>query len=215
MVDDNQDLENRLAALASPVRLVFFTQTFDCDICLPARQVIDQIANLSSQVSVEEYNLILDQKKVAEFKVDQAPATAIIGKRDLGLRYYGIPSGYEMASFFDAIVIAAGSDLGLTKESLAVTATLKQPLNIKVFVTSTCAFCPRAVGLAYRLAAASDYITASVIEATGFPELVKKYRVTGVPKTIVNDRIEILGAQSEAVFVKKALLSKEANEDVK
>ena len=60
-------------------------------------------------------------------------------------------------------MIAAGSDLGLTKESLAVTATLKQPLNIKVFVTSTCAFCPRAVGLAYRLAAASDYITASVI----------------------------------------------------
>ena len=47
------------------------------------------------------------------------------------------------------------------------------------------------------------------------PELVKKYRVTGVPKTIINDRIEILGAQSEAVFVKEALLSKEVNEDVK
>jgi predicted DsbA family dithiol-disulfide isomerase len=59
--------------------------------------------------------------------------------------------------------------------------------------------------LAYRLAAASPHITASAYEATEFPDLARSYRVSGVPKTVVNETIEILGAQSEDVFVASAL----------
>ena len=55
------------------------------------------------------------------------------------------------------------------------------------------------------MAAASPQVTTSVVEATEFPELVQRYQITGVPKTVIDDRIEILGAQSEAVFVKQVL----------
>jgi len=55
------------------------------------------------------------------------------------------------------------------------------------------------------MAFASPFITADAIEATEFMELSRKYRVTGVPKTIVNDTIEILGALPEADFVRTAL----------
>ena len=48
-------------------------------------------------------------------------------------------------------------------------------------------------------------ITASVVDATQFPDLVRHYRITGVPKTVVNNRVEILGAQPEEVFVRQAL----------
>ncbi len=48
-------------------------------------------------------------------------------------------------------------------------------------------------------------MTASVIEATSFPDLAQQYRVTGVPKTIVDDRVEIMGALSEAEFVAQVL----------
>ena len=48
-------------------------------------------------------------------------------------------------------------------------------------------------------------ITASVVDATQFPDLVRHYRITGVPKTVVNDRVEILGAQPEEVFIRQAL----------
>ena len=44
-----------------------------------------------------------------------------------------------------------------------------------------------------------------MVEATEFPELVQRYQITGVPKTVIDDRIEILGVQSEAVFVKQVL----------
>jgi predicted DsbA family dithiol-disulfide isomerase len=55
------------------------------------------------------------------------------------------------------------------------------------------------------MAAASPRITTSVVEATEFPELVRQYRVTGVPKTVVDDHVEILGAQPEEVFVQQML----------
>jgi len=132
-----RELEARLARLPNPVRLVFFTQTFGCDTCLSARQVVDQIASLSEQITVEEHNLVLDKEKVAKFGVDRAPAIAVVGEMDLGIRYYGVPSGYELASLVDAVLLAGTGELGLSDESLAAVAGLDRPVDIKVFVTPT------------------------------------------------------------------------------
>ena len=131
------DLETRLASLEAPVRLVIFTQTFECDTCLPARQVVDHIAAASEHVSVEEHNLVLDTDKVAEFGVDRAPAIAVVGNTDLGIRYYGVPAGYELASFVDAVLLAGNGAHALTADSLAQLETIDRPVDIKVFVTPT------------------------------------------------------------------------------
>jgi predicted DsbA family dithiol-disulfide isomerase len=55
------------------------------------------------------------------------------------------------------------------------------------------------------MAFASPHITAYAVEATEFPDLSRRYRVTGVPKTIVNEDIEILGALPQDAFVQQAL----------
>jgi predicted DsbA family dithiol-disulfide isomerase len=91
----------------------------------------------------------------------------------------------------------------LTPDSRALVAEhVTAPLDIQVFVTPTCPHCPRAVTLAHRLAIESPLITASCVEATEFMDLTRKFRVTGVPKTVVNGSIEILGAVPEDQFVR-------------
>lgn len=55
------------------------------------------------------------------------------------------------------------------------------------------------------MAFASPQVTALAVEATEFPDLARRYRVTGVPKSIVNDKIEILGALPQDAFVEQAL----------
>ena len=65
------------------------------------------------------------------------------------------------------------------------------------------------------MAFASPYITASAIEATEFMDLSRRFRVTGVPKTIVNDTIEIMGALPEDMYVRAALQLPDADEAVK
>ena len=55
------------------------------------------------------------------------------------------------------------------------------------------------------MAFASPHVTAIAVEATEFPDLARTYRVSGVPKTVVNDQVEILGAVPQDAYVEQAL----------
>ena len=55
------------------------------------------------------------------------------------------------------------------------------------------------------MAFANPNITAFAVEATEFPDLARKYQVSGVPKTVVNDEVEIMGALPQDAFVEQAL----------
>jgi glutaredoxin len=106
-------------------------------------------------------------------------------------------------SLIEAVILAGTNDSGLSPESRAlVSAHVTTPMDIQVFVTPTCPHCPRAVTLAHRLAVESPFIKASCVEATEFMDLARKFHVTGVPKTVVNESIEILGALPEDQFVR-------------
>ncbi|HIM15238.1 MAG TPA: hypothetical protein EYM31_05695 [Acidobacteria bacterium] len=63
--------------------------------------------------------------------------------------------------------------------------------------------------MAYRLAAASSRITAVAVDAMEFPDLARRYQVTGVPKTVVNDVIEIMGSKPEDEFIAEILRATE------
>ena len=51
------------------------------------------------------------------------------------------------------------------------------------------------------MAVESDRIVADVVEISEFPDMAERYRVTGVPKIVINDEIELIGAQPESAFV--------------
>ena len=55
------------------------------------------------------------------------------------------------------------------------------------------------------MAFANPLITAYAVEATEFPDLARRYHVNGVPKTVVNEEVEILGGLPQDAFVQQAL----------
>ena len=61
------------------------------------------------------------------------------------------------------------------------------------------------MSLAHEMAFANPNITAYAVEATEFPDLARRYNVNGVPKTVINDVIEIMGAIPQDEFVEQAL----------
>lgn len=131
------DLEAALVGVESAVRLVFFTQTFGCETCLPARQIVDQLASFSDRISVEEFNLVLDKPEVKTYGIQRAPAIAVVGEEDTGIRFYGAPEGHELVSLVEAIALVASRDSGLSDESRARIAGVDQPIDIQVFATPT------------------------------------------------------------------------------
>ena len=131
------DLEAALANIASPVTLIFFTQTFGCETCLPARRIVDRVASMSDQISVTEVNLALDTDQVEAYGIRRVPAVAVVGEVDTGIRFYGVPDGHELVSLVESIQLVASGDSGLSDESHALIAAVKQPIDIQVFVTPT------------------------------------------------------------------------------
>jgi len=61
------------------------------------------------------------------------------------------------------------------------------------------------VRLAQHMAIASERVTATAIEATEFPDMAQAYQVSGVPKIVINDRVEFMGALPESQFLDAVL----------
>ena len=200
-----EDVSGQFSALKHEVKLIFFTQTFGCDTCLHVQRVVEELACLSEKIKVETYNIVLDKKEADEFGVGQAPAVVVVGLRGIILRYFGVPAELEMESLRQAILLSAKKDVGLSENTQSAASRITKPVDLKVFVTATCRLCPQVVNLASRFAALNSQIALSVIEATEFPELVHRYRVSGVPKTVFNDVVEVFGQQNEENFVQKIL----------
>jgi glutaredoxin-like protein len=191
----------------NPVRLVVFTQQIECPYCMHTRNVVEELVSLSGKIRMEVYDLVADSAKAKEYGVDKVPVVAIIGEKDYGLRFYGLPYGYEFQTLLEALYAASKGRTDLPQNIKDQLKTIKAPVHIKVFVTLTCPYCPAAASTAYKFAVENDFIKADVIDVAEFPHIGLKYGVMGVPKTVINDRIEFLGAVPEEVFLEHVLLA--------
>ncbi len=205
---DRQTVRDHLAGIHHAVRLLLFTQTIGGpEGALAARQVLDEVVSLNDNIALEEVNFVLDKDRAVQYGITHIPAIALLRDgADTRIRFFGAPAGYEFMSLVEAVTLAGGDDSGLGDESRAlIAAHVSAPIDIQVFVTPTCPHCPRAVTLAHRMAVEHPLIRATCVEATEFMDLTRQYRVTGVPKTVVNGTIEILGAVPEDDFVRAVL----------
>ena len=124
------------------VHLVFFTQTIDCETCLQARQVVDELPPLSDRVVVDEVNLVLDRAAAERYGIDRAPSVAVTYEEngaveDTRIRFVGTPAGYEFISLVQAVLLAGGRPSSLGEETKARLGALGAPLRMQVFTTPT------------------------------------------------------------------------------
>jgi glutaredoxin-like protein len=202
---DAKVVSERLARLPRAVTLVVFTQEFECSYCRETRELASELASHSGgKLSVEVKDLTADKARAEALGVDKIPAIAVLAAdgRDHGIRFFGIPAGYEFVSLLSAIELVAKGDSGLAPATREKLKTLTAPLELQVFVTPTCPYCPRAVTLAFQMAVESPSITAAMVEATEFPHLANRHQVSGVPHTVIGDSDQpMVGALPEAAAV--------------
>ena len=194
----------------SKVRLVFFEQSIGCETCAPTRRALEQIVDENEHVELEALNLVLDREKAAEYGVDRVPAVIIEAPGRDRIRYYGAPLGYELPTLAEAVHMAATGETRLSNQSRAQLKALTTPVHLQVFYTPGCVYCPRMISLANQAAIESPLVTSVAIDAAEFPDLVRRYNVNGVPKTVINDSLELMGAAPEDDFM--AALAESASE---
>jgi glutaredoxin-like protein len=197
-----QKIRTEFEKLTNPVRLVYFTQELECEYCKDTHELIKEIVDLSNKLKLDVYNFAVDREMVDKYGVDKIPAIVIEGSKDYGIRFYGVPSGYEFSSFLEAILDASRGTTNLPQAIKDELKKIDKPVHMQVFVTPTCPYCPRAVRFAHQAAMESEFITGDMIEASEFPHLVYKYGVQGVPKTVINEEFNFAGALPEPAALK-------------
>lgn len=207
--EDREFLIKEFEALPAPVTMIVFTQETECQYCRETRMIAEEITGLSDKLSLQVFDFVKDKEIVEQYSIDKIPAMVIMrggdNPKDYGIRYYGIPSGYEFSSVIEDILMISNGDSGLSESTRSELARLKTPLHLQVFVTPTCPYCPQAVRLAHQLALESDMVRADMVEAIEFPHLSMKYHVQGVPRTVINDTVHLEGAAPEAMLWGKVM----------
>lgn len=206
------ELTRQLSVLTKKVQIVFFTQEIECHYCKETGAILSELSEVSDKLLLSVKNFVIDKDEAAKYGIDKIPATVLLDEngKDYGIRFYGIPSGYEFASLLEDIKMLGTGETGLPQDIIDDIKQIENDVHMQVFVTPTCPYCPQAVVTAHKFSYLNDRIKGDMVEATEFPHLSNKYNVRGVPRTVINENTFIEGAAPEQMVldkVKEALKS--------
>jgi alkyl hydroperoxide reductase subunit AhpF len=140
---DQEKLRESFDEMTRPVRLLFFTQTLDCETCQQTRQILDELPLLCDKIAIEEVNFVLEKDRAAQYGIDRVPAIVVVGEDEAGqphdsrIRFLGAPSGYEFVSLVTAVLLVGGHGSSLTVENRRRVAAIDKPVTMQVFTTPT------------------------------------------------------------------------------
>ena len=213
---DTEAVRKRFSAeLKRDVRLTLYTQKSvgglfipgrECRSCGPTLQMLEEVVALSAKLSLEVVDYYANEADATSRGIDRIPATLIDGEGHGGrVRYYGLPSGFEFSVLLDSIIAASTARRPLHMKTRRGLKELEQDVHIQVFVTPGSQECPAVARVAHDMAMESSRVVADVIEIQEYPQLAQAYGVRRVPKTVINDSVQVTGAVTEDAFLSRIL----------
>ncbi|HEX9907296.1 MAG TPA: thioredoxin family protein [Thermoplasmata archaeon] len=201
---DKASLQRKLAAeMKDDVTLLIFADD-GFSVATELSAMASEMAGLSPKVKVEIEKVVEGKnQRMRDLRIEHFPSLVLTKNDFTRIRYYGVPGGYELPPIVDAIVELSASRTPLSPATKASLATVRRKANIKIFVLTTCTFCPIVARHAYRAAIESPRVTAEIFDSQVFLDLAARHSVMGVPKIILNDNTDITGAIQEAEFFQK------------
>lgn len=197
-------LRQILSTMQGEVKLLSFTEAGE-ELGENLMAFMSEISELSDKLSYEslEFSKSNPSPEMTRYGIERAPSFLVLNSdgEDKGMRFYGLPSGYEINSFLSAVIEQSGAEEELPEELTDRIRAITKPVNIKVFVTMSCPHCPGAVQKAHKMAMLNPMITAEMIGADIFGDLSDKYNVSSVPQIVFNDSESFLGNQPLDVFI--------------
>lgn len=134
---DERAVREQFQKIAGPVRLVVFAAELGGETNQQTVALMREVAGLSDRITVEVLNPYVDRERAAAYGVDRTPTVIVEGAQDYGLRFLGIPAGYEFANLLDAIVAASTGEPALSAATREALAGLAEDVTIRVFATPT------------------------------------------------------------------------------
>jgi thiol-disulfide isomerase/thioredoxin len=196
--DETRELLDDLATLSERIQVTVYDVTTD-----PSRATTYNVRAVPT-VIVRRYCVPTDGTDGAadtasdDWLVDNGRDALAITSNAPTVRFLGLPSGYEFSALVADIIDVSKGQTTLKAATRELARAITRPVHLQVFVTPNCPYCPPAARIAHQLAMENPLILAEVIEANEFHDLSERYAVQTVPKTVINDQVEFVGALPEA-----------------
>ncbi len=131
--------------LVSEVKISYFTQREsplgvpgqECQYCRETRQLLEEVAALSPKIHLEVHDFVAEADKSKEMGIERIPAIVLSAEKSYGLKFYGIPAGYEFASLLEAIIDVSRDTTDLSQETRDALGKLTKKVHIQVFFSPT------------------------------------------------------------------------------
>ncbi len=125
-----------LSTLEKEAKLLLFTEDSGCKQCGKTERLLEDLASISPFLSLRVLTLGGSPVKASAFGVERVPAVILLDgeEKDAGIRYFGLPLGFEFEAFLQAIVNTAHGTSGLRPETIAGLAAVTRPVTVTVFV---------------------------------------------------------------------------------
>lgn len=135
------ELRKAFSALVHPVRLAVVSQDARSEAeeagAGEVRQLVDELAALDGRLSLEVVAGV-ESERARELGLERAPAIAVLGEAvDHGVRFYGLPGGYEFGTLVEAVLDVSRGESGLAAPTREALAGLGRDVRIRVFSTPT------------------------------------------------------------------------------
>jgi thiol-disulfide isomerase/thioredoxin len=192
---------NMPAGLTRPVRLILFTTDTACEACPEMRELARAIKKRASKIALESYDLVMDRDKSEQYGVRHAPALVVEGGGGQTVAFYGLIEDMLLDVLLSAILAISDAKVWFPDNIRLTLGHLANDVSIRVFVESDCPQCRPVIETAVGLALENALVNTSIIVASSFPELVKRYGIKTLPKTIFGDNLHMDGHVRESEFL--------------
>ena len=196
-------------SLVNEIEIVF-GESENCEFCNDVEKLLEEIASLNEKIKIVKKS-VSELKNVLPKEVDKGPVILFNNNGNYNFGFVGIPSGYEFKTFIKDIIALSSKKIEIPKNLIKKIEGIKKEIEILVFVTPTCPYCPSQVYLAHQLSIAFPFIKSFMIEAIEFKEFAEKYNVFSVPKTVIRvngeNKNEYEGAAPVEYFIDQILLA--------
>jgi glutaredoxin-like protein len=206
LIDESvkQLVMQRFSDMKEPVTIKVFSSKDHCLFCNEMLSLVKSVAKLSEKINIEICNCSEDDPIAKKYGIKHHPALSIEGDKDYGIRFFGVPAGKEFTTLIESIMLVSNRETTLSPQAKEMLNQLDKKVNLKVFVTLECPYCPAMVIRAHKLALSSDFIEAEMIEASQFSQLAADYDIFGVPNTIIQDGLgSVEGLVPEEILLKE------------
>lgn len=180
-----EQLSQLLSKLTAPVALVCLVGEDGKSGEMAA--FLNHVAGLSPQLSCKFLSPGEDPAVDQALDASMLPATGVYTEAGFGrMVFHGVPGGKEITGFAGALLNAGGAAKPLDKPTMKDVGKIKKPVDIRVCVSLACHHCAQLVMSAQRVAWENPQVTAHMIDANLYPELVKRYQIQRVPLMALN-----------------------------